>query len=119
MQISRAHRHSTISTTTIVLLDIQTHEQAVQILHIADIASEAHDGFGVEGFEAVYVGEAGEGAVGGEIIGCDDDAGCEFDGEDGGAGYDGRLGVRDGLVRGVGLREVVGVVGAVDVISGL
>lgn len=37
----------------------------------------------------MHVGEAGEGAIGGEVVGCDDDAGLEFDGDDGGSGDDG------------------------------
>ena len=65
------------------------------------------------------VGEAGEGAVGGEVVGGDDDAGAVFEGEDGGAGYDGGLGVGCWVLVGVRLGEVVGVVVAVHVVSGL
>jgi hypothetical protein len=70
----------------------------------------------------VDVGEAGEGAVGGEVVGGDDHAGAVFDGEDGGASYDGGLGVGGWvcLLRAAGLvGEVGGVVGAVDLIAGL
>jgi len=38
-------------------------------LHVGDVAAEADADFGVVGEEAVDVGEAGEGAVGGYIEG--------------------------------------------------
>jgi len=108
------------SAGSVVLLDVQTIQQAIEVLHIADIAPEAHHRALVEGFEAVDVGEAGEGAVGGEVVGGDDDAGGEFEGEDGGAGYDGGLGAGGGLVGAAeGGGEVGRVVGAVDFVAGL
>ena len=47
------------------------------------------------------VGEAGEGAVGGEVVGCDDDAAAVFYCEYGSARYDGGLGVGGGVMLGV------------------
>jgi len=68
----------------------------------------------------VDVCEAREGTVGGEVVGGDDDTVLEFDGDDGGAGYDGRLSVGCWvLLAGVGGGEVRVVVGAVDVVAGL
>jgi hypothetical protein len=64
----------------------------------------------------VDVGEAGEAAVAGEVVGGDDDAGAVLEGEDGGAGDDGLLRVLLRLCVG---GQVGGVVGAVDVVAGL
>ena len=67
------------------------------------------------------IGEASQTAVGGQVIGGDHHAAAVFDGEDGGAGDDWRLGV--GCWAGVGAEvavgEVGGVVGAVDFVAGL
>ena len=57
----------------------------------------------------------GKGGCGTQVVGGDYDAVFEFYGEDGGSRYDGLLGVG---VWGRGL-EVGGVVGAVDIVSGL
>lgn len=66
------------------------------------------------------VGEAGEGAVGGEIVGGDDDSRAELEGDDRSSGDDGRLRVCDGLLcSAVRLGEVSGIVAAVDIIARL
>ena len=128
MQVFRAQQRSDFllclvtgsARAAVVLLGIEALQQAIEVLHIAYIAAEADDGFAVEGFEAVDVGEAGEGAVRGEVVGGDDDAVGVFERDDGGAGDDGGLGVRGGCAGAtVVLGEVGGVVGAVDVVAGL
>ena len=63
--------------------------------------------------------EARQAAVRGEVVGCDGDAGGVFHCEDGGAGYDGLLGVLVRHLLGLVGREVGGVVVAVDVVAGL
>lgn len=40
-------------------------EHAVDVLHVGDVAADADNRGGIEGTEALYIGEAGEGAVGG------------------------------------------------------
>lgn len=112
------------AAAAVILFHVQAQQQAVDVLHIADVAAEADDGFPVEALQALDVGEAGQGAVGGEVVGGDDDAILELDGDDGGAGDDGGLGVgggEGGGVLGATVRggEVGGVVVAVDVVAGL
>lgn len=51
-------------------------------MHIGNIAAEANECFAVEGFEALDISEASEGAIGGEVVGSDDDACTVLDGED-------------------------------------
>lgn len=48
----------------VVFGDIEGIEEAVEILHVRDIAADADNGFGVEGTETLYVCETGEGTVG-------------------------------------------------------
>ena len=50
-----------------------------------------------------------------KVVGCDYDAVFEFEPDDGGAGHDGLL----GMLHWAGLGEVAGVIGTVDVVSGL
>lgn len=122
MQILRIHQRGVLALIDprVVLFNLQRIEESVEVLHIADIATEADDGFLVEGFEAVDVGEAGEGTVRGEVVGGDDDSRAEFQGDDGGSSHDGGLRVRDGLLRAaVGVGKVGWVVAAVDVVAGL
>lgn len=38
-------------------------EEAVDVLHVGDVAADADYGGGVEGAEAFDIGEAGEGAI--------------------------------------------------------
>jgi hypothetical protein len=122
VQIARAHQrrllaHLAAIDAGVVLFDVEGEQQAVEVLHVADVAAEADEGLAVEGLEAVDVGEAGEAAVAGEVVGGDDDAGAVLEGEDGGAGDDGLLRVLLRLCVGGG--QVGGVVGAVDVVAGL
>ena len=68
------------------------------------------------------ISEAGERAIGGQVVGRDDHPGGVFDGKDGGACYDGLLGVLIGhglLCAAMAVREVGGVVAAVYIISRL
>lgn len=61
------------------LFDVKGLEEAIDVLHIRNIAAKADNCFAVERFQAVHVCEAGEGAVGCEVVGGDDDAGFEFE----------------------------------------
>lgn len=47
----------------VVLMYIEGCEQAVEVLHVGDVATEAEDAAAVEGTKATDVGESGEGAV--------------------------------------------------------
>lgn len=96
------------------LVDLQLAQVPVEELHVADVAREADDGRAGEGPQALDVAEAGEGAVGGEVVGGEDDAVLELEAEDRGARHGGRL--RVGL--GGRVVEVAVVVGAVDVVAG-
>lgn len=75
----------------VILADGEGVEAAVDVLHVGDVAAEAEDDVAVEGAEALGLGEAGEGAIGGEVVGGDDNASAVFEGDDRGAGdYGGR-----------------------------
>ena len=49
----------------VVFADVERREHAVDVLHVGDVAAETDDGGVGEGAETFYVGEAGQGAVGG------------------------------------------------------
>jgi hypothetical protein len=48
----------------VVLADVDRFEEAVDVLHVGDVAAEADDGVRAEDSETLNVCEAGEGAVG-------------------------------------------------------
>jgi hypothetical protein len=48
----------------VVFFDGEGGQEAVQVLHVGDVAAEADDGGVGEGAEALDVCESGEGAVG-------------------------------------------------------
>lgn len=47
----------------VVFSDVEGVEEAVEILHVRDVAANANDRFGVERPQALYVFESGEGTV--------------------------------------------------------
>lgn len=44
--------------------DVETVEQAVEVLHVGDVATETDDGGVCEGAETLHICEASEGTVG-------------------------------------------------------
>lgn len=48
---------------TIVFLDVELVENAVDVLHVGDVAAEAHHSSFIKGSEALDISEAGERAI--------------------------------------------------------
>ena len=61
MQVFGVHA---VACRGVVFFDGEGVEEAVEILHVGDVAAEADDGGGSEGAEALDVCESGKGAVG-------------------------------------------------------